>query len=224
MTHKQRLGESMAGDRRESSPYVVKYGQDVKDRVLCNLKLESDDLKKLKDAIANSFFFEMYVEDLPMSGFLGDLEDEDVVAQDLMMSGADGRTYLFPHLQFTFGMNKNKIVSARVRTDPTKKVDISNTREAMEVKYTYSVDFEEDPTEWKHRMKKYANSMFSNTSNEIHWLSIINSCVLVLLLIAFLTIIFMRVLKNDFSNYMDIEEEIVEEEEVCAIMITIRQR
>ena len=56
--------------------------------------------------------------------------------------------------------------------------------------------------------------MFAPVSTEIHWLSIINSCVLVLLLTAFLTIIFMRVLKNDFTNYMDIEEEIVEEEEV----------
>jgi len=62
-------------------------------------------------------------------------------------------------------------------------------------------------------MKRYTNSIFAPASTEIHWLSIINSCVLVLLLTAFLAIIFMRVLKNDFTNYMDIEEEIVEEEE-----------
>ena len=205
----------MAGDRRESSPYVVKYGQEIKDRVLCSMKLGKEDLMKLKDAIANSYYFEMYVEDLPMSGFIGDVENQDVVAQDLMIRGGEGSTYLFPHLQFTFGVNKNKIVSAKVRTDPSKKVDISDVNSPKDVEYTYSVNFVDDPTEWKHRMKKYANNMFSSSSNEIHWLSIINSCVLVLLLIAFLTIIFMRVLKNDFSNYMDIEEEIVEEEEVC---------
>jgi hypothetical protein len=28
----------------------------------------------------------------------------------------------------------------------------------------------------------------------------------------------MRILKQDFSNYMDIEEEIVEEEEVCNVL------
>jgi hypothetical protein len=45
-------------------------------------------------------------------------------------------------------------------------------------------------------------------------LSIINSFVLVLLLTAFLTIIMMRVLKNDLSRYMNVDEDTLEEEEV----------
>ena len=51
-------------------------------------------------------------------------------------------------------------------------------------------------------------------SFEIHWLSIINSFVLVLLLTALLRIILMRVLKNDFSRYMELDDEALEEEEV----------
>lgn len=50
---------------------------------------------------------------------------------------------------------------------------------------------------------------------QIHWLSIINSFVLVLLLTAFLAVILMRVLKNDVSRYMQMEldeDDIVEEE------------
>ena len=95
------------------------------------------------------------------------------------------------------------------------KVDITDISKPMTVSFTYSVEFKDDPLEWKHRMTTYTNSIFAPQSSEIHWLSIINSCVLVLLLTAFLAIIFMRVLKNDFSHYMDIEEEIIEEEEVC---------
>lgn len=203
----------MAGDRRESSPYVVEFDGKVEDRVLCEKEFSTDQLSVLKDAIANSYFFEMYVEDLPMSGFIGDIVDEDVVAQDIMGTG-EGKTYLFPHLQFIFGVNKNKIVSAAVRTDASKKVDITDVSEPQKITFTYSVDFIPEELEWKHRMTRYTNNMFAPASTEIHWLSIINSCVLVLLLTAFLTIIFMRVLKNDFTNYMDIEEEIVEEEEV----------
>jgi hypothetical protein len=52
---------------------------------------------------------------------------------------------------------------------------------------------------------------------EIHWLSIINSFVLVLLLTAFLTIILLRVLKNDLSRYMELDEETMEEEEVRSL-------
>lgn len=55
-------------------------------------------------------------------------------------------------------------------------------------------------------MKRYADSTFLPTTFEIHWLSIINSFVLVLLLTAFLSIILMRILKQDFSKYMEIDE------------------
>lgn len=43
-------------------------------------------------------------------------------------------------------------------------------------------------------------------SRQIHWLSIINSFVLVLILTVFLGIILLRIIKNDFSNYMDGDE------------------
>lgn len=41
---------------------------------------------------------------------------------------------------------------------------------------------------------------------QIHWFSIINSCVTVLLLTGFLTTILLRVLKNDFLKYTRDEE------------------
>lgn len=62
-------------------------------------------------------------------------------------------------------------------------------------------------------MKRYADSTFLPTTFEIHWLSIINSVVLVLLLTAFLAIILMRILKKDFSKYMEIDEDELAEEE-----------
>lgn len=55
-------------------------------------------------------------------------------------------------------------------------------------------------------MKRYADSTFLPSTFEIHWLSIINSFVLVMLLTAFLAIILMRILKKDFSKYMEVDE------------------
>jgi hypothetical protein len=62
-------------------------------------------------------------------------------------------------------------------------------------------------------MKRYADSTFLPTTFEIHWLSIINSFVLVLLLTAFLAIILMRILKKDFSKYMEVDEDELTEDE-----------
>ena len=200
----------MVGDRRESSPYAITFNDSVEYRSLCTVELNPDELTQFKDAIHNSFFFEMYVEDLPMWGYIGDFIDEDIIYGEV----AGSKTFLFPHLVFKFGVNDNKIVSAKLNTNPDRKVDITDTSKPLEVRFSYSVEFFEDNLDWKDRMTRYADSRFLPSSFEIHWLSIINSFVLVLLLTAFLTIILMRVLKNDFSRYMELDEETMEEEEV----------
>lgn len=76
-----------------------------------------------------------------------------------------------------------------------------------QVVFSFSVEYIHTPhLKYEDRMKHYADSQFLPTTFEIHWLSIINSFVLVLLLTAFLTIILMRILKKDFSRYMEVDE------------------
>jgi len=210
LRHRQHLGQSIVGDRRESSPYSVTFNDNVEFRNLCDVHLSPDELKQFKDAIHNSYFFEMYVEDLPMWGSIGDVVNEDILVGEV---AGFSKTYLFPHLIFKFGINNDRIVSATVNTDTDRKIDITQTDKEMTVKFTYSVQFFESDLEWKDRLSTYIDNRFLPGKFEIHWLAVINSFVLVLLLTAFLTIILMRVLKNDFSRYMEIEEDTMEEEE-----------
>jgi len=112
--HRQRLGESIVGDRRETSPYEISFQDSVDWRLLCKTNLDTAELEKLKKAIQNNYFFEMFVEDLPMWGYIGDTAEEDFIANEVE---GTGRAYLFPHLHFYLGYNKNKIVSAKVTTD-----------------------------------------------------------------------------------------------------------
>ena len=51
------------------------------------------------------------------------------------------------------------------------------------------------------RARKTLNPGPRPPAAQIHWFSIINSCVTVLLLTGFLATILMRVLKNDFVKY-----------------------
>eukprot|EP00339_Tiarina_fusa_P021999 CAMPEP_0117037924 /NCGR_PEP_ID=MMETSP0472-20121206/26724_1 /TAXON_ID=693140 ORGANISM="Tiarina fusus, Strain LIS" /NCGR_SAMPLE_ID=MMETSP0472 /ASSEMBLY_ACC=CAM_ASM_000603 /LENGTH=629 /DNA_ID=CAMNT_0004748019 /DNA_START=42 /DNA_END=1931 /DNA_ORIENTATION=- len=208
--HRQRLGESIVGDRRETSPYEVSFGDSVEWRLLCKKYLSPKDLQALKDAIHNNYFFEMFVEDLPMWGYIGDTADEDLIVGEVEGS----KTFLFAHLHFYLGHNRNQIVAAKVTTDMDRRVDITDVNTPQEVQFSYSVEwYEERNLLWKDRMTRYAESRFLPSSFEIHWLSIINSFVLVLLLTAFLTIILLRVLKNDFSRYMELDDDTMEEEE-----------
>jgi Endomembrane protein 70 len=115
--HRQRLGESIVGDRRETSPYEITFGDTVEWRLLCKTSFNKDDLVKFKKAIQNNYFFEMFVEDLPMWGYIGDTSEEDIISE---VEGT-GKTYLFPHLHFYIGHNKNRIVSAKVTTEVSIK-------------------------------------------------------------------------------------------------------
>jgi len=207
--HKQRLGESIVGDRRESSPYEVSYDDSVEWRLLCKKHMLPSDIQKLKDAIHNNYFFEMFVEDLPMWGYIGDVSDEDILGEIMDSS----KTFLFTHLNFIIGHNNNQVVSAKVTTDMDRRVDISDATKNMHVQFSYSVQWVQETLTWKRRMERYVGTTFLPSSFEIHWLSIINSIVLVLLLTAFLTIILLRVLKNDFSRYMELDDDAIEEEE-----------
>ena len=97
------------------------------------------------------------------------------------------------------------------------RLDMTNTSEFLEVLFSYSVEWYLEELTWKDRLSCYSDSRFVPSSFEIHWLSIINSFVLVLFLTASLTIILLRALKNDFSWYMEVTKAL-EEEEVGAIL------
>jgi hypothetical protein len=116
-----------------------------------------------------------------------------------------------PH---SFPFSKFELSFVFMQTD--RRVDITDETKDMHIQFSYSVEWVEEQILWKHRMQRYADSRFLPSTFEIHWLSIINSIVLVLLLTAFLTIILLRVLKNDFSRYMELDDEAVEEEEVSS--------
>ncbi len=85
-----------------------------------------------------------------------------------------------------------------------RKVDITKVDNELKVQFSYSVDFKMSDLKWRERMSPYAESRFLPASFEIHWLSIINSFVLLLLLTAFLTILLRSILKN--GDAMDKEE------------------
>jgi hypothetical protein len=64
--HGQRLGQSLVGDARETSPYQITFLDVVDWRLLCTKTYNTAELQKFKKAISNYYFFEMFVEDIPM--------------------------------------------------------------------------------------------------------------------------------------------------------------
>lgn len=81
------------------------------------------------------------------------------------------------------------------------------------MEFSFSVHWVPTAVGFVDRLSLHAKSSVGDESIEIHWLSIINSFVLVILLTAFLAMILMRALHKDFARYMELDDEEMDEEE-----------
>ncbi|CAM9119615.1 unnamed protein product [Ascophyllum nodosum] len=215
----QRFGELLSGDRRVPTGYEVLYAQEGSFRSLCKDMLQPDELQQFSEAIQENYFYELFIDDLPVSGPIGREIGETIPMADLMPSlrSTSVEVRLYTHTKFIIGYNEeeNRIVSVSTTTRDTDEdspsVDITDTTKPIEVTFTYSVEWKKDPTPFSARMEKLAGGGLLPGTFEIHWLSIINSFVLVLILTVFLGIILLRGVNKDFSRYTD-GEEIGEEE------------
>lgn len=203
--HKLAFGEKLAGDHKETSPYEITFKDEIKWRPLCEKTLSIEEVHEFKEVINNDWFFEMYVEDLPMWGYFGDTIKENLILGENKKT----KTYLYPHYSFKFSTNENNIVAVQVKTDKNIKVELGN--EPVNVHFSYSVDWIDTPVSWENRMSFYDDSHFNKATN-VHWLSIINDVVLVLLLVALLVLILVRILKRDFVQDIELGDDDIGEE------------
>jgi hypothetical protein len=202
LKHKREgLGEVVDGNRLIHTPYDLAFRVERDHATLCNKELNQKELDQFRKALEQDYYFNMFYDDLPIWGFIGKLEKVQ------KPGGVELRYFLFTHVHFEIHYNADRIIEINVSTDPSQTVDISpdvaskTDGQLIPAEFTYSVTWRETVVPFEKRMDKYRKYQFLPQHLEIHWFSIINSCVTVLLLTGFLATILMRVLKNDFIKY-----------------------
>uniref|UniRef100_A0A0D9XHA9 Transmembrane 9 superfamily member n=1 Tax=Leersia perrieri TaxID=77586 RepID=A0A0D9XHA9_9ORYZ len=197
------LGEVLNGDRLVDAPYKLDFCVDHDARSVCTRKLTKDDVVKFRNAVSKDYYFQMYYDDLPLWGFIGTKPEK---------ADAGDKYYLYRHIIFDIHYNNDRVIEVNVHTDQNSVVDLTEDKE-VDVEFLYTAKWKETQTPFEKRMEKYSSSSVMPHHLEVHWFSIINSCVTVLLLTGFLATILMRVLKNDFVKYAHDEEEPDDQEE-----------
>lgn len=181
----------MNGDRLVSAPYVLDFLIDKESEVVCRKRLTKTEVAQFRSAVDKDYYFQMYYDDLPIWGFIGKVDREGKVVP------SDYRYYLYRHIQFDVFYNNDRVIEVNARMDPYSVLDLTEDKE-VDAEFTYSVKWKETDIPYENRMDKFSKASSLPHHLEIHWFSIINSCVTVLLLTGFLATILMRVLKNDF--------------------------
>jgi hypothetical protein len=190
---KEALGEVLNGDRLVGAPYKLDFKKEKDSELVCRRKLSKEEVARFRNAVKKDYYFQMYYDDLPIWGFIGKVEKEGKA------DPSEYKYFLFKHIQFEVLYNKDRVIEISARMDPQSMVELREDKD-LDAEFMYSAKWKETKTPFEKRMDKYSQSSSLPQHLEIHWFSIINSCVTVLLLTGFLATILMRVLKNDFMK------------------------
>ena len=108
----ENLGEVLAGDRRRGSLYDIKFNVAEDGKVLCERKLSVEDVAEFVHAIRAHYVFEMFVDELAVKGFIGEMEEDGVKGGRHRHNQEDNdntQVFLFTHLDFAIAHNDGRV-------------------------------------------------------------------------------------------------------------------
>lgn len=179
------------GDRLTNARYKLNFREGKDSETICKKTLSSEEVSKFRDAVKKDYYYQMYYDDLPLWGFIGKVEESMETVNETEPS-----YYLFKLIQFNVLYNQNQVIEITAFSDPNYVVNVTEDTET-EVEFMYSVRWDVTPVLFESRMDKYMNSSLLPRLLELHWFSIVNSVVIIVLLVGFLATAFFRTLKND---------------------------
>ncbi|KAJ6927993.1 transmembrane 9 superfamily member 1 [Populus alba x Populus x berolinensis] len=189
------LGEVLGGNELIDSQIDLKFAKNVDKAVICKLELDEAKVKQFKDAIENSYWFEFFIDDLPLWGFVGELRPDK--------NSDNGKHLLFTHKSITIKYNKDQIIHVNLTQENPKPLEAGTVLEM-----TYSVKWSLTNVSFARRFDVYLDYPFFE--HQIHWFSIFNSFMMVIFLTGLVSMILMRTLRNDYAKYARDDDDLVE--------------
>jgi len=179
------LGEALQGVELDFSGLDIEYKADSAPTVYCEVKLDEEKLRAFVYAVKNHYWYQMYIDDLPIWGNVGDIEESPHTQPNY---------YLWTHKKFDIGYNGKHIVDVNLSSEV--KVKLEN---GIRIPFTYEVNWRPSNIKFEDRFDKYLDPNFFQ--HRIHWFSIFNSFMMVIFLVGLVSMILMRTLRKDYARY-----------------------
>ncbi|CAI9765315.1 unnamed protein product [Fraxinus pennsylvanica] len=179
------LGEVLGGNELIDSLIDIKFQKPVDKTTICELELDETKVKQFKNAIENSYWFEFFMDDLPLWGFVGEMH---------LDRNSDNKHMLYRHKSITVKYNKDQIIHVNLTQYNPKLLELGTTLDM-----TYSVKWIPTDVSFARRFDVYLDHPFFE--HQIHWFSIFNSFMMVIFLTGLVSMILMRTLRNDYAKY-----------------------
>ncbi|KAI9350076.1 hypothetical protein DFJ73DRAFT_625271 [Zopfochytrium polystomum] len=191
------LGEALLGVNLVNTGMAIAFKKSVKNAKMCDVVLDTFQIEAFRRAVELDYWYQFYIDDLPVYGFVGDKKDNDL--------------QLFTHKDIVVKFNNDQIIEVTIENRNATALNASNAK--SKISFTYSVEWKKSDGSFKSRHKNYITFF----EHKIHWFSIFNSFMMVLFLIGLVIVILLRTLKRDLARYdreealLDLDKELGEE-------------
>ena len=164
--------------------------------LICKDPLVDQTAKSFKHAIQSHYWYELFMDDLPVWGFVGEY---------VLPEGEEGATeeqaFIYTHKSFEINYNGDQIIQVNLTSENPRPLTSGSTLE-----FTYSVKWEPSDIAFAKRFERYLDYNFFE--HQIHWFSIFNSFMMVIFLTGLVSMILMRTLRNDYAKYAREEDDL----------------
>ncbi|CCH44730.1 Transmembrane protein [Wickerhamomyces ciferrii] len=214
------LNEVIRGDRIWGSDYILNFNEDAACHRLCDRITRPQAIKRADELIRSGYVVEWQIDDLPgATTFISSTDNKKYYAAGFPLGFVrDGNTYLNNHVMLVIRFHTEKdgkktIVGFEVY--PRSVSDFHcpgasknhehfmlnpDSNENVVIPYTYAVYWrEESKVSWSERWNLYFTGEVND--DHIHWISLINSLVLVSFLSAVVGVVLLRTLNRDIQTY-----------------------
>lgn len=184
------LGSILSGNELVDSGIHIPFSIDVEPTTYCEETLTEKQASELYNAVLNSYWYQMHIDELPVWGMVGERSgDKNLDA------------VVFTHQAFTILYNGDRIIEINLTTN--NRVVVAP---GAKLSFSYSVEWKRTPKLFEDRFQRYLDSGFFE--HRVHFLAIFNSMLMVLFLLGLVFLTLMRTVKNDISKYSLEDDEL----------------
>jgi len=226
------IGEHLGGHALRHSGHDILFLSQSKKPETCTAKpLTLQEADQFAKAIQHRWFYQMYLDDLPVWGMVGemlpkadkfnlkekdDLERLDHISELDDSEVGDLHPFVYTKRNLIISYNKDQIVKVDLTSDPKS---LQQVKEGAKLEFALHVQFETTSDEFHSRFDRYLDHDFFK--HPIHWFSVFNSFMMVLFLMGLVALILLRTLKKDYARYgliHDLEDGEGDEDEKEAML------
>jgi len=214
------IGERLGGHALRHSGHDIIYPSASSDPLSKKSVLETcttapltkDQVQLFATAAEDQWFYQMYADDLPVWGMVGEmLPDLDAAkgenfGNDLSHleeavakheeSGGKFKPYVYTKRTLQVSANGDRIIKVDLTSEPASLTEV---KEGITLKFELDIQWAQTDTPFHSRFDRYLDHAFFK--HQIHWFSIFNSFMMVLFLMGLVALILLRTLRKDYARY-----------------------